>query len=601
MAPAPPLNTEGSLRETEKTVQWFSPKTLLQTARESLIARLFSGQLDWRRVHALRYGSTSPSPLIPMPLDHPEAVSFDYVADFGEDNSTTQAIANELCGVGVIPDTHSVGHFMIFGGDCVYPFPSYDRYLSQTVRFFDEAERLRLEKLSIDSTPSQTAGRPPRRRLYALPGNHDWYDSLTAFSRIFIGQSSRENANPEIARGFADLSPFQNFRCPQDRSYFAVRLPRNWWILAFDLQLNEDIDGDQMRYFTMMRLKHGLNADSHLIVLLPEPFWIRATNHSGTSRVRSSRMDHIECALMDILGIKTVASNVIAYVTGDMHHYARLRTRRSHVQPGELIPEYIIAGGGGAHLHPTHVYRNKQIACAYPDSRASKRLAAAYPIQFLRKSWNSHFYLIPGFFYGLTAWLFSSHITYQPEPSATPYEQLRAMAGGALSAALNYPSDGLWFLIMLATFYSFTGLPNASRTFRLAVTSIHSVAHMLAVLLVCWTATGASSLLFAHTNAGPFIEKSLQVGISIFITAICGAFLGTLVTGVYLWLMLRFGIHGSEAFSALGIYSHKSFLRFRITSEDQLEITAIGIENPGKTPSHIIETVVLDASRRSSG
>jgi hypothetical protein len=34
---------------------------------------------------------------------------------------------------------------------------------------------------------------------------------------------------------------------PQERSYFALRLPHNWWVFGVDLALTGDIDMCQLR------------------------------------------------------------------------------------------------------------------------------------------------------------------------------------------------------------------------------------------------------------------------------------------------------------------------------------------------------------------
>jgi hypothetical protein len=36
---------------------------------------------------------------------------------------------------------------------------------------------------------------------------------------------------------------------PQEKSYFAIRLPHGWWAFGLDLALGEDIDMHQYRYF----------------------------------------------------------------------------------------------------------------------------------------------------------------------------------------------------------------------------------------------------------------------------------------------------------------------------------------------------------------
>ena len=70
--------------------------------------------------------------------------------------------------------------------------------------------------------------RAPEPEVFALPGNHDWYDSLVSFTRLFCSQRW-----------------FQGWRTRQRRSYFALKLPGRWWLVATDFQLGSDIDALQ--------------------------------------------------------------------------------------------------------------------------------------------------------------------------------------------------------------------------------------------------------------------------------------------------------------------------------------------------------------------
>src|SRR5437870_3574246 len=68
--------------------------------------------------------------------------------------------------------------------------------------------------------------------LFALPGNHDWYDGLTGFLRIFC--------QGRWVGGW---------RTGQTRSYFALKLPHRWWLWAIDISFDAFIDRPQLEYF----------------------------------------------------------------------------------------------------------------------------------------------------------------------------------------------------------------------------------------------------------------------------------------------------------------------------------------------------------------
>ena len=52
-------------------------------------------------------------------------------------------------------------------------------------------------------------------QCFAIPGNHDWYDGLNTFLRNICRR--------EYLGGWL---------LPQEKSYFALKLPKNWWIFG---------------------------------------------------------------------------------------------------------------------------------------------------------------------------------------------------------------------------------------------------------------------------------------------------------------------------------------------------------------------------------
>jgi hypothetical protein len=53
--------------------------------------------------------------------------------------------------------------------------------------------------------------REHERKLFALPGNHDWYDGLGAFDNLFC-----QNRDPLLERNGRRIG---GWRCVQHRSY----------------------------------------------------------------------------------------------------------------------------------------------------------------------------------------------------------------------------------------------------------------------------------------------------------------------------------------------------------------------------------------------
>jgi hypothetical protein len=89
------------------------------------------------------------------------------------------------------------------GGDQVYPYPTREEYDKRFRMPFEEAAKKKAGKVDSDSSP----------HLYAIPGNHDWYDGLSNFLKLFCQQRS--------------IGIWKTY---QRRSYFAIPLPHNCWI-----------------------------------------------------------------------------------------------------------------------------------------------------------------------------------------------------------------------------------------------------------------------------------------------------------------------------------------------------------------------------------
>ena len=102
-----------------------------------------------------------------------------------------------------------------------------------------------------------------RRLLFVLPGNHDWYDGLSSFDYMFC----------KARFGHAAENRIGGWLCPQHRSYFAIRLPHNWWIWGADIQLAQYLDAGQVLYFEGVAeaMKQHPTEAPKLILCTPEP------------------------------------------------------------------------------------------------------------------------------------------------------------------------------------------------------------------------------------------------------------------------------------------------------------------------------------------
>src|SRR6266540_1550446 len=176
----------------QRAVRWLSPGVLTGTGVRALLATIFGSYSDKREMQAVL-----PS-VVHEHDDRPE-LWFDFAADVGDGFDATYSVASLLAAPSVTVGGAELprGRLLVLGGDEVYPAASARGYEDRTKGPYRAA-------LPVSSEP--------RPVILALPGNHDWYDGLTAFLRAFTQQR-----------------PIGGWDTEQTRSYFAVALPLRCW------------------------------------------------------------------------------------------------------------------------------------------------------------------------------------------------------------------------------------------------------------------------------------------------------------------------------------------------------------------------------------
>jgi len=123
----------------------------------------------------------------------------DYVSDTGDDVSVSRAVARLVVQDYELPDPDQPGAYLraprgellLFGGDTAYPVATAQEIMSRVLVPFNEALAGR------DDTP---------RVLLGIPGNHDWYDGLDGFGRMFRQRPAEDEA--EARPSMVDVSKF---------------------------------------------------------------------------------------------------------------------------------------------------------------------------------------------------------------------------------------------------------------------------------------------------------------------------------------------------------------------------------------------------------
>ncbi len=552
-------------------VGWFNPAQLLRIAMQAYQTAGVISLVDEREVQALLAG---PTDKVHDYSAKPE-LWFDFVADLGDGFDPTYAVAWALAqkslGVPGAPDLRR-GELLVMGGDEVYPAASRDNYENRLIGPYRAA-------LPFAEPPLD---------LYAIPGNHDWYDGLVSFLRLFC--------QPTWIGGW---------RTRQTRSYFVLKLPHGWWLWATDIQLERDIDRPQMEFF--MDASSKLQKGDRVILCTAEPSWIQSA--FGIARPYKS-LSFIERAL-----IERREATLAVTLTGDRHNYARFEAADGSNR------HKINAGGGGAFLSGTHdlpasielpkgdrATERFDRTSVYPDVGASRAgVWRALPFVW----WNKWFGLMLALLYMVFGFVVQSasrtHLLQwprqlYPDVATIPVDSLQNFlrtagatfieiaekepAGRVIRALLGVfvrsPAVLTFALVIIAGLAAFALASRRCQArrdqiFALLFGTLHGVLHLALGIALLVALTKLNAGVLHLSTASVMAQLALAIEMAVF-----GTLLGGMLMATYLIVAnLVAGLHDQEVYSAQANPNFKNFLRMFIDGSGKLTIFPLGIDSPG--------------------
>jgi hypothetical protein len=309
---------------------WLMPSVLWRS-RNDIVARWFGDPVDGVRrrwVAQQLAGGADPDFTISRDTD---AFSFLVAGDTGEGEAPQYAVVPGLLKVGEGTD------FMIIASDVIYPVGSVDDYPE---KFFQ---------------PYQDYAGP----IYAVPGNHDWYDTNFGFMRVFCGAAKpleagagsgspwrgilgplarllwrRPGKPDETALAAAErLRSQPEQRAAQPGPYWAIDTP-SLRIIGIDTGIQGELDQDQGAW-----LRRVSSGPKPKLLVTGKPLYVDDAHHPGAID-GGGTVDDI---------VTDPACNYVAAIGGDIHNY-----QRYPMDIGGRRIEYVVSGGGGAFMHATH-------------------------------------------------------------------------------------------------------------------------------------------------------------------------------------------------------------------------------------------------------
>jgi len=521
----------------QRMVRWLGPRGLLSTAFRVVLAGIFGLYSDKREIEGVFPAEKESD------FSSDGEIWIDYIADLADGFRATYTMARVLARdklqLEYEGETHPTtrGKLLVMGGDQVYPFATEDQYRNRLTGPFTAA------------LPCVPEGSEPH--LFAIPGNHDWYDGLTTFLRRFCQQR-----------------PIGGWTTAQSRSYFAVRLPHRWWLWGIDIQFDFYIDEPQLDFFRRIAESKMARGD-RIMLCTAMPSWVHARMETvEEERERAAR----NLRFFEQEVVRDRGGKVMIALSGDLHHYARYRATDGPQQR-------ITAGGGGAFLYPTHQLPRELDwpegdegqpttylrEATYPDQPTSRRLrwgSLWAPFQ------NPTFGGLVAVFYLMLTWMILFALR-GPDLEATMKN------AGFLDFGWGLVRNPLGLLAALALVLGLVGFAKAKaplqwiKKFSLGVP--HGLAHLGLTVGTVWAASRVPLDGFPYWLA------------MFALIAAAGWVLGSQLMGLYLLVTHVVGnTHANEAFSAQHIADYKSLLRMRIDENGVLTIYPIKVERVPK-------------------
>lgn len=355
------------LRDNElpPMVRWYDPRLLARVGVRTMVSSVFGQYADQRLIQAATDQTADSDLLKRYDFTDPNAVTWqnrifvepssqaywvDYIADVGDGFESTYTLAYLLAQEQLTPTgaTEPLRHgdVLIMGGDQCYPQATREDY------------KKRLQ------TPYEWALDVPRaeRKLFAIPGNHDWYDGLASFDSLFC--ASRD----KLSNGLG--TRIGGWQCLQHRSYWALRMPHRWWIWGTDIQFSKYLDVSQVNYFRSVAAQ--MNEGDKLIICMAQPNWLMADFAGADDEQNFFKITSIA---------RDRGIQICAIVAGDWHHYA-------HYFAHEIGVHFFTSGGGGAFLHPTHQLKD-HLTVRWPERKTWDRSEGEITVPGDTAKWES--------------------------------------------------------------------------------------------------------------------------------------------------------------------------------------------------------------------
>ena len=358
--------------ELAEQLSWFNPGVLWRS-RNDVLARLLADPVAGRRAS---YVAGLQDRDLAVDVPRTDALSFLLLGDTGEGDWSQYAVPRPLL-------TQAAGtDFLFVCSDVLYPVGDVEDYQRKFYRPY----------------------RDYRGPIYAIPGNHDWYDDLQGFLWHLCGRRSFPDEGGRAPQGWlravttregwarllwrrpSPPSPGTAAAAPQrpptgQRSpYYVVDTPF-LRLVAIDTGIRGCLDGPQGDW--LVRVSRDPRPK---VLLTGSPVWV-----DGEHLPRP-----IEGGTQGFASVSAVVADprhgYVAVISGDVHNYQHYPVR----EDGRVV-HHVVSGGGGAFMHATHTIGSLDAGAVpgvteddfrcYPLRRDSLAVYSSVLDRTLRRHW----------------------------------------------------------------------------------------------------------------------------------------------------------------------------------------------------------------------
>jgi hypothetical protein len=349
------------------SLSWVAARPLIASIND-LFGRNAGTLVDDLRTYWCKQTAEPGDPLI---VDLSHVTRFIVVGDTGQQDASQYVVSPALTEAAAADD---IG-FVVIMSDVIYPSGDVNDYIDGFYKPYRSSP-------ADPETGELNRHFSTDKRIFALPGNHDWYDGLFGFMYHFTTPhqpTSPSDPTPqqrhalppdEVFAPAGDLNPIRRvFRILWRRSspvrsktrdlaaargasnqlprqpgpYYAIKT-KYLMLFCIDTGIEGSVDATQMRW-----LRDTARAHPELpkLLLTGKPLVVNSTAHphclqppvSGVPRSVLEIVHDAPCRFRAVIG-------------GDIHnfqHYERF-------DPGVTV-HHLVSGGGGAFTHATHPIR----------------------------------------------------------------------------------------------------------------------------------------------------------------------------------------------------------------------------------------------------